>query len=140
MTEAGRRIQEEMMEVNKKFYAQALVDGVIMVRDILMESEEDLTKEDIITVCDGFIKEYTDPEDGDVIEETPDIPEIPTLEDSLKQSSKEQGMSDSAFDDLMSFMQSNDVGLPAVSNSDTLATIPSPEDLPGFDDNDTKPI
>ena len=57
MTEAGRRIQEEMMSITRKFYAQALVDGVIMVRDILTESEEDLSKEEIIEVCDGFIKE-----------------------------------------------------------------------------------
>ena len=139
MTEAGRRIQEEMMSITRKFYAQALVDGVIMVRDILTESEEDLSKEEIIEVCDGFIKEYTEPED-DVIDT--DIPEIPTLEESLKQSSKEQGMSDSAFDDLMAFMHDNNTGLPPVSESNTITTIPSPDELSDFGDevDPTKPI
>ena len=139
MTEAGRRIQEEMMNITRKFYAQALVDGVIMVRDILTESEEDLSKEEIIEVCDGFIKEYTEPED-DVIDT--EIPEIPTLEESLKQSSKEQGMSDSAFDDLMSFMHDNNTGLPPVSESNTITTIPSPDELSDFEDevDPTKPI
>ena len=51
-------------------------------------------------------------------------------------------MSDSAFDDLMSFMHDNNTGLPPVSESNTITTIPSPDELSDFEDevDPTKPI
>ena len=68
--------------------------------------------------------------------------EICLIEEKNEQSSKEQGMSDSAFDDLMSFMHDNNTGLPPVSESNTITTIPSPDELSDFGDevDPTKPI
>lgn len=104
MTEQAKNILLSAAAEIETMYNQGILDGITLIRNMLDENPDEntvWTPELIKETCDAFIMKYTSSDDSGNVRP---IPEIPNMVEEIPQEYKDAGMSQEAYSDLMSFL------------------------------------